>query len=157
MTKISDAVDYQYKLYTDGSYSPKSKCGGMAYVVTKYNRKVRNFSFSVENCTSQRAELYAIISGLKYCDSRNISPLLVTDSQYAIKVIKNGAKWREKNWRLSSGKKAKNIDLIKIILDLCQRVKFDTEHIRSHTGSIHIDAQFNDMVDKMAVSARSEL
>lgn len=130
-------------LYTDGAYSSsRSKIGiGIVIVNADTDEIIKQYSKGYENGTNNKAEIAAVIVGLRLitepCDSITIK----TDSMLVIG-------WLSKNW-----KRNKNISLLKEadkqlkrVKGICPNVIF--EHVKGHNGE-----KYNEICDKLAVKA----
>ncbi len=140
-------------LYTDGACSGNPGPGGWAFILRHAatgKEKVR--SGAQADTTNNRMELMAVIEGLKSL-TRPVSVELVSDSSYVgdglTKWIKS---WKKKNWKLSSGKPVKNVDLWMILDELNQTHKITYTFVRGHNG--HPE---NEKCDSLAVEAYQKL
>ena len=101
--------------YTDGACSGNPGPGGWGVLMIAREAgataKERTLSGGAPDTTNNRMELMAAISALEAL-TRQTTLTIVTDSAY----VKNGitewlAGWKARNWRSSTGKPVKNIDL----------------------------------------------
>lgn len=140
------------EIYTDGSYSSTTKLCG--YGVYFPNNEYKNISEKFCNKpTNQRAELYAIYAALNSITKKHDSIIIYSDSQYSIKSCTLWIKkWKENNWKTVTGKPVKNLDIIKPIDDLLNRLetKIEFRHVRSHTNKKDKQSINNDIVDGFA-------
>lgn len=136
-----------YKLITDGAYSPKLDQGGLGLVFLKDDKLILRYSKMYKHTTNNQMELGAIITGFK-CINKPIDNLtVISDSMYCIGCI-------TKNW-----KRSKNIELWKEfdkqyerVSKLCPNIEF--QHVKGHqSNSNSIESYWNNYVDKLAVSA----
>lgn len=129
------------EIYTDGGYSiPKNK-GAWAFALSKKEYQ----SESVQDSTSNRMELTAIIEAIKYTKDkypkRNIK--IYSDSKYCV----NGFTywmygWEKNNWLRINGEPLLNIDLWKQLYSLRQNVTLTW--VKGHSGD-----NMNTFVDKL--------
>ncbi len=144
-------------VYTDGSHiKPSNKCGyGVHFPNGDFPDISRPFIHLPR--TNQRSELYAIYKAIKTVQERdkdlNIS--IYTDSEYSIKCLTEWIKkWKNNDWKSSSGKSVMNQDLIKKIDSIMEahtgKIKFT--HVRAHTNKLDYNSIHNDIVDKLARS-----
>ena len=160
-------MERQIKIFTDGSFVKATKACG--YGVLFPNREYENISkpFTIEPKTNQRAELYAIYSGIKtvYKDlkkrnetneTNKVIITIYTDSEYSIKSLTVWIiNWKKNNWKATTGKDVLNQDLIIKLDKLIEKFKskfglIKFIHVRSHTGRKDFESINNDLVDVLA-------
>ncbi|MEN7974091.1 MAG: ribonuclease HI, partial [Verrucomicrobiota bacterium] len=141
---MSDLVE----IYTDGACSGNPGPGGYGVVLVAGDRK-RELSGGFRKTTNNRMELLACIEGLRSL-KRPCSVVLTSDSKYVVNAMVKGwaKKWRSRGWRLSPSKPAKNPDLWKLMLDLCEEHSVDFKWVKGH--SEHPE---NERCDELAVAA----
>lgn len=133
-----------------------SKAGWAVIIVHKTpdgNLNVRATSGSISGvlATNQRAELLAIQEGLKLADSTDsindsTSLVVLTDSQYSISCFTQWIDgWIKKDWKSSSNKPVKHVDIIKPTYELVSKLAASFEHVKGHSGNV-----LNESVDKLA-------
>ncbi len=135
----------EYIIYTDGSYSSARDQGGVGIVVLKNGEKIQEFSKMYKNTTNNKMELKAVILALQAIKSPIDKLTIITDSMYVLGCATKGWK-RKKNkglWETfdSSYKRAKSF---------CPEINF--EWTKGHE-----DNEFNNLCDKLAVSASQQL
>ena len=141
----------EIKIYTDGSCFNNPGPGGWAAVIILGNEK--NEIFGGEKLTTNnRMELTAAIKALEYCNSKINRQLILehikiyTDSNYVKDGITLWIKdWEKNNWKTSSKKNVKNVDLWKKLKDLVSSKSIEWEWIKSHSNN-----PMNDLADKLA-------
>ena len=143
------------KIYTDGACSGNPGLGGYGIILiykTKENKTVtKEFSKGYKHTTNNRMELMAVIEALnllkKPCEIE-----LYSDSKYVIEAINKGwlDGWIANNWKNSSKKPVKNIDLWEKYL-----IAKKDHDIKFIWVKGHNENKFNEKCDKMAVLARS--
>ena len=104
--------------------------------------------------TNQRAELKALLEAVKFAlelDLMGVTVTIYTDSLYAMNCAsKWGPSWKKAGWTRSSGEPLLNLDLIKPLVDLCGKIKF--QHVRGHQTNCSPEAAGNNWVDRAAVA-----
>ena len=143
------------KIYTDGACSNNPGEGGYGIVLmyrTKEDKVIsKEFSKGFKLTTNNRMELLAVIDALnllkKPCEIE-----LYSDSKYVIDAINQGwlKSWQEKNWKSSTKKPVKNIDLWQKYLKAQEPHDIKFIWVKGHN-----DNEFNEKCDKLAVLARS--
>jgi len=134
-------------IYTDGSYKKIDNIdyAGYGYYIEN-GRKVYN-KLTLELKTNNRAELYAIIKAIKYCNKNynNETINIYTDSEYCIKVFTYYGKKIIENKQI----KTLNYDLLKIIYELLYENKIVNEYnfkkVKGHSGNVN-----NNIADLLA-------
>ena len=135
-----------FKIYTDGAYSPVRNQGGVGVIFVKDDQEIKAFSKMFKHVTNNKMELVAVIIALQTILKNNLGPevTIMTDSQYVIGCA-------TKNW-----KRKKNIklwakyDKIKSELD-SKQIKIIFNWVQGHNGN-----KFNEKADKLAVQASQE-
>ena len=130
------------QIWSDGSCAlPKGGAGGWGVVIKDY-RGTTSMSGSIENTTSQRAELVAAIRALNsFKRSRNVT--LYTDSQYLIRAIEG-----MKNPK-------KNADLLEVLNELTNIHKVMPVKVKSHTGVEENELAHSLAYDQQSIVAKS--
>ena len=109
----------------------------------------KELSQGYECTTNNRMELLAVIVALESlkcsCDI-----VLTSDSKYVLDTLTKGwlESWKKKNWKNSSNKPVKNIDLWKRLDVLINSHSIKYEWVKGHNGH-----EFNEICDKLAVEA----
>ncbi len=137
-------------IYTDGACRGNPGPGGWGAVLTSrdYEKTLKGFE---HNTTNNRMELTAAIMALAAIKtSANVE--LFTDSTY----VKNGitewiAGWKAKNWRTSTRKMVKNVDLWKDLDEMSARHEVEWKWVRGHSGDVG-----NELADQLANEAIDE-
>ena len=144
------------KIYTDGACSNNPGLGGWGAVLM-YEDKNKNIhkkelSKGYKLTTNNRMELLAVIEALNTL-KEPCKIELYSDSKYVIEAInKNWLKgWEEKNWRLNTKNPVKNIDLWKKFLIAQKPHDITFIWVKGHNEN-----KYNELCDKLAVSARNE-
>ena len=132
------------EVFTDGACKGNPGPGGWG-VVLRYDGIERTRYGAEADTTNNRMELLAAIEGL----AALTEPCLVkltTDSRYVIDGI-NGwiAGWKRNNWRSSTGKPVKNIDLWQRLDAQNQRHTVTWLWVKGHSGH-----RENEMADQLA-------
>ena len=142
-------------IYTDGACSGNPGLGGYGIILiykTKENKTVtKEFSKGYKHTTNNRMELMAVFEALnmlkKPCEIE-----LYSDSKYVIEAINKGwlDDWVKNNWKTSSKKPVKNIDLWEKYLIAKKDHDIEFIWVKGHNEN-----EFNEKCDKMAVLARN--
>ena len=140
-----------FKIYTDGAYSPVRDQGGVGVIFVKDNQEIKAFSKMFKHVTNNKMELVAVIIALQTILKNNLGPevTIMTDSQYVIGCA-------TKNW-----KRKKNIKLWEIfdkyyndLLSRCESIEFI--HVDGHQKNDSVLTKWNNYVDRLAVLASHE-
>ena len=135
------------KIYTDGSCIGNPGNGGWAAILLMNEKKIKIKGYK-KNTTNNQMELTAPIKALKKIPiGEKIE--IYTDSKYVkIGITEWVTKWKKNNWKTSSKKKVKNIDLWKELDNLNEKYQIKWCWIKGHSGNI-----LNDEVDQLAREA----
>lgn len=165
--KTHDAI---LKIYTDGAYSPKDKCGGWSIVVQAFTGngfKQYEFSGGEHGTTNNKMELTAAIKALSFSkqfikragDPPNMAVFIISDSAYVVNAVNQLwiKKWKALHWVKLDGDPVKNRELWVKFDELLHSMELDGTfikfiHVRGHDG----DAG-NELADELAVKARKEV
>ena len=137
----------ELKVYTDGACRGNPGPGGWAGIILHdtHQEKVQGFE---KNTTNNRMELSAVIYTLKKID-KNTPIMLHTDSQYVMKGMMEWVKnWEKRGWRTSNNKPVKNMDLWKVLVEVCSCRQITWKWVKGHSGD-----QFNELADSLANQA----
>ena len=139
-------MDDPIEIYTDGACSGNPGPGGTVLIAGKHRKEL---SGGFRKTTNNRMELLACIEGLRAL-KRTSTVRLTSDSKYVVDAIKLGwaKRWRAKGWQLSPSKAAKNPELWKKLLDLCEKHTVEFHWVKGHSG--HPE---NERCDELAVTA----
>lgn len=134
-------------IYTDGAYSSVRDQGGVGVVFVKEGINIKSYSKMFKHVTNNKMELSAVIIALQTVLKNNLGPeiTIITDSQYVIGCATKGWK-RKKNIKLWG-----KYDKIKKELD-SKNIIINFNWVHGHNGD-----EFNEIADKLAVSASQEL
>ena len=148
-------------VYTDGSCSGNGKSYATGGIGIHFpNRELKDISkvFDMTPVTNQRAELYAILTSLRYIKKnlglRNYQVLLKTDSKYSIQSITkwvNG--WVKNGWKTVNGDPVANREFIETIYNYTQKYSIFFEHVSAHTNGDDDDSIANAVADELATKA----
>ena len=135
------------KIYTDGSCIGNPGNGGWAAILLMNEKKIKIKGYK-KNTTNNQMELTAPIKALnKIPIGEKIE--IYTDSKYVkIGITEWVTKWKKNNWKTSSKKKVKNIDLWKELDNLNEKYHIKWCWVKGHSGNI-----LNDEVDQLAREA----
>lgn len=130
-----------YRLYVDGSFR-NNKCGSGWVLVNESNEIVIKDSIPLKSDNGMHqvtGEIFAIVSGLHECISRNIKELEIHFDYLGIR------NWATGEW------KAKNIhtqEYRDLMADIMSIINIKFVKVKSHSGDY-----FNDVADKLAKEA----
>ena len=142
----------KYTIYTDGACSGNPGTGGWGAVIFEENKKQINISGKIKNTTNNRMELMAAIMGLEALQ-RPCEVVMTTDSKYVMQGITEWIdEWKKRDWRTSSKKAVKNVDLWQRLDEACKVHHVDWCWVKGHSG--HHE---NERVDMLANKAIDEL
>ena len=135
------------KIYTDGSCIDNPGKGGWAAIIFMNNKKIV-IKGNKKNTTNNQMELMAPIQALKKIPSGK-KVEIYTDSKYVKMGITEWIKnWKKNNWKTSSKKKVKNIELWKELDNLSEKHQIKWSWVKGHSGNV-----FNEEVDQLAREA----
>ena len=124
--------NYDYKtvfMYFDGSHSPKQPHAGTCCFILNDGNIITGTV--IKNPTNNRAEISALISGLKYCND------LLSKGENIEKINIFGDSLWVMNSILNVWKGTKNMDLIQLAkheISKLTNIKINFYHVRGHTG-----------------------
>ena len=143
----------EVKIYTDGACVGNPGPGGWAAVILSNDRKKEIFG-GEKLTTNNRMELTATIKALEYFslseEKKSLKTIKIyTDSTY----VKEGItvwinNWEKNNWKTTSKKDVKNIDLWKKLKKLIEYNKIEWHWVKGHS-----EDPMNDLADKLAKRA----
>lgn len=147
---------------TDGSCYPNDGmgCGGWAVVIRdSLGQLLHELSgplpwTGLGSVSNNRAELTAILEGLRALKGVPQRVLIRSDSQYAINCVSNWAKgWAAHGWLRTDGTPVRNRDLIELITaEMALHTDVQYTYIRGHNGDPD-----NERCDQLALAARLSL
>ena len=131
-------------IYTDGACKGNPGEGGWGAYIEYNNEKVKLYGYETET-TNNRMEITAAIEALRYIKVKS-NIVIYTDSKYLMNGINTWIHdWKKNNWRTSSNKGVKNVDLWKIIDELNSNHSIKWSWVKGHSGN-----PGNDMADELA-------
>ena len=135
------------KIYTDGACIQNPGNGGWAAIMLINNEKKAISGFK-KNTTNNQMELMAAIEALKKIPIGE-EVQIYTDSKYVKMGITEWIKkWSQNNWKTSSKKKVKNLELWKELSSISKKHKIKWLWIKGHAGD-----PINEEVDALAKKA----
>ena len=142
-------------IYTDGACANNPGKGGYGAILMfqKSSGEIvsKQLSRGFSMTTNNRMELLAVIDSLKAL-KKPCNIKLYSDSKYVIDAINQ--KWLDgwiaKNWKLNTKNPVKNIDLWKEYIEASKIHNIEFIWVKGHN-----DNKYNELCDKLAVSARS--
>ena len=139
------------EIFTDGACLGNPGKGGWAALL-KYGDVTKEISGAEKNTTNNRMEMMAVIQALKAL-KRPAKVIITTDSQYVAKGVSSWInKWRENNWKTSSKKPGKNVDLWQELDSLMKMHEVKWVWVKGHNGH-----KENEKCDQMAKIAAQNL
>ena len=139
--------------YTDGSALGNPGPGGYGSILrfTSEDGVIyeSNLSQGFNKTTNNRMEIMGVIAVLEALN-QPCELVVTTDSQYVANAFNQNwiAGWQAKNWKKADGKRVKNIDLWKRILELSKKHSITFEWVKGHDG--HPE---NEKCDELAKNA----
>ncbi|MBL7016883.1 MAG: ribonuclease HI [Kiritimatiellales bacterium] len=139
------------EIYTDGACKGNPGPGGYGAVLLCGGQR-KELSGGFRKTTNNRMELMACVEGLRAL-TRPGTVTLTSDSKYVVNAMARGwaKRWRSRGWKLSPSKPAKNSDLWKELLELCEKHSVTFKWVKGHTG--HPE---NERCDVLAVAASEQ-
>lgn len=120
-------------IYTDGACKGNPGAGGWGAIL-KYGDAEKELWGGEPETTNNRMELMAAIAALE-CLKRGSNVVLYTDSQYLRQGITEWIfGWKKKNWRSSTGKPVKNIELWQRLDKATEPHKIEWRWVKGHSG-----------------------
>lgn len=148
---MTDIMNLQ--IYTDGSCLGNPGVGGWAFLILRDDGIISQFGSNIYT-TNNIMEMTAVLEGMKYMIENNFDTASIhTDSNYVKQGITLWSKkWIVNNWKSSTGKPIKNIELWKNIINLNNQLNISWKWVKAHD----ID-KYNNMVDNIANNAAKQL
>lgn len=139
------------EIFTDGACSGNPGPGGWGTILRAKGQE-KELSGGEKQTTNNQMEMMAVIVGLEAL-TRPCQVKVTTDSQYVLKGMTEWlAGWKAKNWKTSTKKPVKNVELWQRLDKAAQPHKIEWQWIRGHQG--HPE---NERADKLAVNARDKM
>lgn len=139
------------EIFTDGACSGNPGPGGWGTILRAKGQE-KELSGGEKQTTNNQMEMMAVIIGLEAL-TRPCQVKVTTDSQYVLKGMTEWlAGWKAKNWKTSTKKPVKNVELWQRLDKAAQPHKIEWQWVRGHQG--HPE---NERADKLAVDARDKM
>ena len=139
------------EIFTDGACRGNPGPGGWG-VLLRSDDSEKELYGSEKETTNNRMELMAAIMGLEALQ-RPCEVVMTTDSKYVMQGITEWIdEWKKRDWRTSSKKAVKNVDLWQRLDEACKVHHVDWCWVKCHSG--HHE---NERVDMLANKAIDEL
>ena len=131
-------------IYTDGACKGNPGEGGWGAFIEYSDEKVKLYGYE-KDTTNNRMEIIAAIEALRFIKVQS-DIIIYTDSKYLMNGINTWIHgWKKNNWKTSSNKDVKNIDLWKIIDELNSNHSIEWVWVKGHSGN-----PGNEMADELA-------
>ena len=141
------------EMYTDGACSGNPGAGGYGTIL-RYKDSIGNFhekelTAGYKLTTNNRMELLAVIVGLEAL-KKPCRVKITSDSKYFIDAFEKNwiDSWQKNNWKTSSKKPVKNVDLWQRLLKAQGPHDIELIWVKGHNGH-----EFNERCDQLAVSS----
>lgn len=141
-------------LFTDGAARGNPEGPGgygsiLQYVDAKGTLHEREFSAGYKKTTNNRMELMAVIAGMEAL-TKPCEVTVVSDSRYVTDAFNQRWMdgWLKNNWKTSTKKPVKNVELWKRLLQAMEQHKVNFVWVKGHDG--HPE---NERCDKLATTA----
>jgi len=139
------------EIFTDGACSGNPGPGGWGTILRAKGQE-KELSGGEKQTTNNQMEMMAVIVGLEAL-TRPCQVKVTTDSQYVLKGMTEWLTgWKAKNWKTSTKKPVKNVELWQRLDKAAQQHKIEWQWVRGHQG--HPE---NERADKLAVDARDKM
>jgi ribonuclease HI len=139
------------EIFTDGACSGNPGPGGWGTILRAKGQE-KELSGGEKQTTNNQMEMMAVIVGLEAL-TRPCQVKITTDSQYVLKGMTEWlAGWKAKNWKTSTKKPVKNVELWQRLDKAAQPHKIEWQWVRGHQG--HPE---NERADTLAVNARDKM
>lgn len=143
--------DEVVEIYTDGACRGNPGPGGWGAIL-RYQGREKEIYGAEPRTTNNRMELMAAIRALETL-KRPCRVVVSTDSQYLMKGITEWLpNWIRRQWKTSTGKPVKNIDLWQRLTKAMRHHQVQWEWVRGHSG--HPE---NERADRLANQAIDEM
>lgn len=148
-------------VFTDGSCvgngTPRAVGGIGIFFPNKELPSVSKI-FPLEMCTSQRTELYAILTALRYIKSNfkmsTYKICIRTDSEYSVNCMTRWVPgWIKRGWIKQDGKPVLNRELIETIYKYVAKYNIEFRHVKAHTNGKDKNSMNNAEADRLATTA----
>jgi ribonuclease HI len=140
------------EIYTDGGCRPNPGKGACAFVLVSSGEFIHGESFGFTESTINIMELTAVEYALKFILFKKYKHELIvySDSQYLVNGMTTYAKkWKEKNWRNSSGKPVANAPIWDELIGLNDSYRKSINYIwiPAHKGN-----KWNEYADELCTN-----
>lgn len=153
-------MSVQVEIWTDGACD-KEKNAGWAYVAKMPFGQLIEMSGSMQNSTSQRAEITALYMALWQAHEAKLFNLIIhIDSAYVMNCFEDQwyVTWEKRGWISSNNKPVKNRDLWEPLIELYRTIVFtEGGSVRFIKVKGHSGEQLNERADRLAREARERL
>ncbi len=134
----------QVEIFTDGACRGNPGPGGWGALL-RYGQIEKKIYGGEAQTTNNRMELMAAIKALQAL-TKPSQVVLTTDSEYLRRgVIEWMPGWKARNWRTSSKKPVKNVDLWQLLDSEVKRHEIEWKWVKGHSGH-----RENELADQLA-------
>lgn len=137
-------------IYTDGSCNPGIKSGTWAAIILVKEHEII-LTGEEENTTHNRMELLAVIKSVEYLSDefgKNYKFRFYCDSQYVVSLNERKDKLVLQNFTTRKGKHIQNVDLVRRLLNLMEKLDIEILKIKAHQKKGPF-INYNRKVDKL--------
>jgi ribonuclease HI len=141
----------EIQVYTDGSCHTQKRNGAWVAILLLNEREIV-LQGTEMNTTHNRMELMAVIKAIEYICNNMGSKIVIqlfTDSQYVMNIPSRSEKLMEQNFISNGGKELKNMDLLKIWIQLFKTSQPRLNKVIAHQQISGI-INYNVVADKLA-------
>lgn len=138
-------------IYTDGSCHTQHRIGGWAYLVIAGNER-KYLTGTEAETTHNRMEIIAVLEAIYYTTSKygyEVEMKIYSDSQYVIQLPGRFASLQAKNFVTKKGTAIQNEDLVKKLMEVLAKIKYEFIKVKAHQHSNDIPT-YNIEVDRLA-------
>lgn len=144
--------EHSLAIYCDGACEPNPGPAGTGLALYRFGvLEELRYGLYTERGTNNTAELNGLYRALLIAEASSQPSVIYCDSQYAINSVTDWAyKWKANDWKIKSGSRRVNWNLIKSAHELFDGIRDRVQvlHVRGHSGD-----EGNELADRMAMFA----
>lgn len=152
-------------IFTDGACTYNGKdyaVGGIGIHFPNGEFKDISKGFKSGICTNQKTELWAIITAIRYIQTRirmrDYQIHIYTDSAYSINCITKWVPgWIRNGWLTANKTRVMNKDMIEKLYGYYRKYDIVFHHVMAHTGKKDSISLANERADQLACQAKQRL